>query len=212
MTDIDLLSEVQAAVLEPRDGGQTWPSARWTKTEVVALLTQRQDRFLKETLLLASINILPVLSGATSVDLPDDWMITYHAAWRSADGAFQPLHPADATTADLGEPTWLSAPGTPVVWSDGDTPVPTLRLMPTPDADGQVWLIYAARGEAPAGDPLSPTLLTTPDDFCVFLRYGVLADLFGKQGRMFDPLRAAACEAKYREGIDLAQRQVQGWL
>ena len=42
LTDQQVLSEIQAHLIEPEDNGVTWPSGLWTSTEVLDLLIARQ--------------------------------------------------------------------------------------------------------------------------------------------------------------------------
>ena len=49
-----------------------------------------------------------------------------------------------------------------------------------------------------------------PDDWVPYLKYGVYADMLGKQGRGQDLLRAKYCDQRYQEGIALAQALLNG--
>lgn len=209
MLDTALLSDVQRLVVEPVDGGLTFPSGLWTAAEVLGYLTQRQNQFLKESLSIIGTNILPVLANQSVVNLPEDWMATAHVAWQAADGTWHPVYPGDSTQADYGSPGWAATITTvPLTWTDAETPTASLRLMPPPSQPGTLVILYAAIADPPTG---GGTLLTVPDDFCVFVRYGVLADMFNKQGRAYDPARAQACEARFREGVDLVVGILKGW-
>lgn len=210
MLDTELLSEVQLTVIEPADGGLTFPSGLWEPAEVLNYLNQRQNQFIKESQIIVGTNILAVAPGQLKVDLPEDWMTTIAVTFRRlATGIYYPMYPADAFVADYASPLWPTATtAIPLCWTDGETEMASLRLIPGSTEAGQLYLVYVGLAEECLG---TGQLLDTPDDFCVFLRYGVLADMFAKQGRGYDPLRAEACEARFREGIDLAKGVVTGW-
>jgi hypothetical protein len=52
---------------------------------------------------------------------------------------------------------------------------------------------------------LEDTLDGVPDSFCHYLAYGVLAQIFGDEAETRDVQRALYCQARYREGLALAQ-------
>ena len=47
--------------------------------------------------------------------------------------------------------------------------------------------------------------LLVPETFMPFIKYGILADMLGKQGEANDPQRAQYCEQRFRDGIELAK-------
>ena len=54
------------------------------------------------------------------------------------------------------------------------------------------------------------TALNLPDDFTPFIKYGTLADLFGKTGETYDPARASICEQLFQLGVDTAKSWISG--
>ena len=67
------------------------------------------------------------------------------------------------------------------------TPYPTTLSAPTTSIDGGT--------------------VELPDDFTPFLKYGILADMFGKTGEAHDPAREQLCNQLYELGIELARMQ-----
>ena len=53
--------------------------------------------------------------------------------------------------------------------------------------------------------------LLVADAWAPYLKYGVLADMFSKDGRGQDLLRARYCEQRFAEGIALASVLVDGF-
>ena len=62
MTDQELLEEVQYTLIEPPDGGQSWPSQLWTRNESLEYLNERQDRFIRETHMIIVITNIDVVA------------------------------------------------------------------------------------------------------------------------------------------------------
>ncbi len=54
------------------------------------------------------------------------------------------------------------------------------------------------------------TTFSIPDDLTPFVKYGALADLFGKSGETYDPFREQICQQLYELGIDVARAWVSG--
>lgn len=54
-------------------------------------------------------------------------------------------------------------------------------------------------------DPTNPTALQIPDDWYWAVKYGAEADLLKSDGQARDPKRAAYCESRYQQGVQLAK-------
>lgn len=205
-TDQALLTEIQDALLEPPDGGATWPSGLWTQAEVLAAMNERQNRFLKSALLLVGLADLPPTppfpAGQHRIDLPEDWLATLSVVWEGADGTLKEIPRGDTFEMDHGLQTWENERGTPALYTDEETPNLLLCLAPAPNVSGIVHLTYV-----PQGAPLDGTgeSLTVPGEFAhAASKYGPLADLLGKDGRGRNPQKAAYCETRYQLGLDCA--------
>lgn len=201
MTDQELLTEIQHALLEPPDGGATWPSGLWTQAEVLSAANMAQDLLLKRTQLLIGQVTLPVTAGVARVALPDDWLATWQVVWRGSDGTVRELIRSDQFQADHAQPAWPSTLDTPEVYFDHDQALLQIQLAPIPDIDGDLDVFYV-----PAGVTLDATgeNLTVPDELAPSLKFGLLADLLGKDGRGKSPERAAYAQGRFDLGIDVA--------
>lgn len=83
MTDQQLFTLLQYALVEPPDGGASWPSGLWTRDEVIAALNTRMQQYLRDTQAIATRVEIPVLAGTNPVTLPTDWIATLAANWRT---------------------------------------------------------------------------------------------------------------------------------
>jgi hypothetical protein len=193
--DQDLLTEIQLALLEPADGGQSWPSEVWTHDEVLGNLNSRIWKLLRDThAIVTRVEIAVPAAGLGVVALPAAWIATVSGVWRTAGGLRSPLGPADSYETDLALPTWGTTPGTPLVMHDLDRPTLTLQLAPIPDADGTLELLYVARPTALTG---AGATIGLPDELLSGVKYGTLGMLLRKAGRLADPERAAYCEDRF---------------
>lgn len=208
MTDQDLLTDLQLAVLEPPDGGLSWPSEAWSRDEVLNGLNSAIWSLLRDTHLVITRVEIPVLANATSVALPTDWMATAEAVWRSAANVRTPLGPVDAFEGDCALPSWETTAGTPIGFVDLDQSTLTARLIPTPGANGTVELLYVARPASVAG---AGTTLPIPDDYLSGVKYGALGQMLRKVGRLTDPERASYCEGRYDLTVTVAEIILGGW-
>ena len=209
MIDQDVMTEVQYALQEPPDGGQSWPSEVWTRDEVLDALNSSERAFIRETFQRVTRAELTVLALAPSVALPADWMASLHLVWRdSASGVRTPLGPGDAFGADLALPTWQVTQGTPLVYLDLDQATLTFRLAPVNLLNGVVELLYVSRPTEINGNGRS---FTVSDDYMDAVKYGGLGWLLRKVGRLQDPERAAYCEQRFGITKTLAEIILGGW-
>lgn len=208
MLDQALLTELQYALLEPPDGGQSFPSEIWTRDEVLGAVNGGERSLLRQTHLLVRKTELAVLAGAIYVTLPDDWLATAHLVWRAADGTHYPLGPSDSFEIDHGLPTWETTPGRPQVYLDSDTETLRLRLGPTPAVGGTAILYYVARPTEVNGNGRS---VTVPDDYLSGVKYDALATLLSKAGRLQDPARAEYCRQRVEVAVVAAEIILGGW-
>lgn len=192
MIDQALLTELQYALLEPPDGGLTWPSLIWTRDEVLDAVNAGVRDLVRSTHLVVTRTELPTLAGTTTIPLPADWLATGSLVWRQGTTRV-PLGPADSFEADLAVPGWEPTPGLPLAYADLDRTTLTLRLVPTPAANGTLELVYIARPADVSGDG-DPFPIA--DEFLSGVKYAALATLLRKVGRLLDPERAVYCERR----------------
>ncbi len=205
--DQALITDLCYALMESQAAGnpRTWQGTdMFTMADLLGALNRRRDQFLSDTG--AVLTRLVTVVGAPAdglVTLADNVIDVRRVAWvDAATGAVTPLYRMDELQADYGLSGWSVNANTPAFYSTIVTPPLTLQLIPVPSAPGSVDVLSVN-----AGATLDATgvLLGIPDDFAPTLKWGVLADLLGRDGQARDPDRAAYCEARYQQGAELAR-------
>lgn len=209
MIDQALLTDLQYTLVEPPDGGASFPSGLWTREEVLASLNHRQDRLLKESLLLVSVAAPIVLGlGVKRVALPADWLRTVVVVWRSLDGRVRELVRVDSFEADHADSTWDTSSGSPLFYMEYDAATLEIQVGPAPDIDGTLDLLYIKQATELTGNGVS---LTVPDELAHAVKYGSLSDLLGKDGRGQDLARSAYAQQRFQLGVEAARIILNGW-
>lgn len=209
-TDQQLLSQVQAVVIEPPDGGASYPSGLWTVAEVLDSLNDRQNLLLKLTGLRRTRATLTTVPNNPRQTLPSDWIVTIRAAWERPDGTITALPRGDMLEVDLARRDWAYTPTPlPFIWTDGELPTRQINFAPAASDAGLLRLLYVACGTVLAG---TGTVLSVPDECVPTVKYGVLADMLLKPGRSFDPARAAYCEARFAHGVQAVVTLLRSFL
>lgn len=211
MTDQQLLNELQYAGLERPNNGASWPSGLWTVAELTSYLNQRQRKFLSDTgCVCTRASIAVALPNVSRQALPGDWIQTRRATWLDNAGAYAPLLHSELWYLDYGMASWetISSP-TPLVFMEDVTPTLEMQLAPAPNNSGSVELLYVAIGTALSN---SGVAFTVPDDFVWIIKWGILADMFGKIGRAHDPVRAQYAESRYAIGVAVVNNLLYGTM
>lgn len=209
MRDQDLLTEMQFALLEPPDGGQTWPSEVWSRQEVLDNVNSAIRSWLRDTHAIVKRVELPQLAvNLGLVTLPTDWLATATCVWRDLAGVRTPLGPVDRYEGDLALPSWETTTGTPLGYDEFEDATLTLQLIPHPATDGVLELTYVARAAAVLGEGAT---LPLPEEFCSGVKYCALGMLLRTVGRLVDPTRATYCEQRYNLTVILTKILLGGW-
>lgn len=205
-TDQQVLNEIQYTVIEPPDSGATWPSGMWTAAETVRYLNQRQDRFIFETHPYVTAANIAVTAGDNLYDLPAGFVKTVRVIWTPTSGTAVELTRGDDWEADHGIPTWTTVEDVPKIYII--EPTLEIKLAPIPDSNGTLRIYYIKTGTTFTGGGISATL---QDEMIPSLKYGALADMFGKVGRAHDPIRAKYCADRFQLGIDVTNILLKGF-
>lgn len=210
MLDRDLLSELQYVLIEPPDGGDTWPSGIWTRDEALDAVNAGVRALARDTHFRVSRIELPIVAGTLTVALPSDWLATAYLVWRSVTGTRSPLGPVDGFEGDLALPGWEAHPGLPLGYADLDATTLTLRLVPTPAESGIIELLYIS--VPPTALAVAPgTELPVPEEFISGVKYSALATLLRKVGRLLDQERADYCDRRAQLTETAAAIILGGW-
>lgn len=209
VTDQAALSDVQFRVLETANSGASLDTDLWTIAEIIGYMNDRQRRFIAATKLAVSIATQATVIGTAtystnnfggagaSLDLVD----IYRLAWLDAASASNELQPSDSWIFDNAVTAWPTATGTPSAYALVTEPTVTLRVMLAPAAAGSLHCIYTYLGTALSNNG---TTFVVSDEFVPFIVWGTLADMLAKEGQAHNPSRAAYCESRFNEGIELA--------
>lgn len=200
----EVLDEIQYHLLEVPDFGGSFGSGLWTITEVVNYINLRTYRFLLESGLLQRRTTLAAIAGTPEVDLPTDLIDIKRVAWITQAGAIGELPREDLEQVDAWIPDWetTGASAAPSVYAQAPEPSLQIRLVPVTTQDGTVDLTYVARPPAMTNNC---DIFPLPDEWVPYVKYGVLADMWSKEGEANDPERAAYAEQRYGEGVALAR-------
>lgn len=210
VTDQDIMGALQLSMLEPDDGGQTWPSGLWSMQEIVDNINNRQRAMLSATGLTAAVAYSGVVSNEDRFDLPDNLIDIRRVAWAIETDplAYIELPVATGWEQDHSDPSWptRTAPA-PEVYMEDHLPTLTIAVSPRPTDTGEMELIFTALGAAVDG---TGRFLSVPDDYSPYIAWGCRADMLSSEFETNDPVRAAHCESRFEEGIELARILVSG--
>jgi hypothetical protein len=206
VTDRDVISDMLDCLMEPPITDWTvYPGTEmFTLDDLSGALTRRRDQFLAETGVVLTRADIPI-APAGRIDLPDTVVDVRRLVWRSVAGVNSHLWREDEwalTTATRG--LWSVNPGTPAAYSVMASQPVQIQLAPVPSDAGTLDLISVSTG-ATLDPATSATVLGIPDDLCWVVKWGALADLLGRDGPAADPMRAAFCESRYQQGVQMAR-------
>jgi hypothetical protein len=209
ITDQELLGEIQEHLIEPNDGGASWPSSMWAVSEVLSYLNNRQNQFLKDTGILLSRAALLTTPNVLRQPLPTDCMFTQRVVWQSSNGVWNEIPRSDTFEADQAINSWpYNMLPRPQLYSEMEIPTLQIQVMPAPFDAGVLWTLYVALGTTLTGLGVN---LTVPDEFAPAIKWGVVSDMLQKVGRALDRGRGAFAESRYQEGVEAARIILLGW-
>lgn len=187
----EILTEVQLLLLEPPDGGATFPSLMWEPAEVLRYAGDyAQDLQTAVGVHVSRVSwplAPPASPGVLRQALPQDWLATVACAWLSqTTGRWTPLERAEVWELDAIIPSWRSSSAAkPRFFTEADGELATLQLVPAPFDSGVLEVLYVA---SPT-DPFSSLPLS--GDLAPGFVWGTIYRMLGKAGRGNDPARAA---------------------
>lgn len=199
--------------METPNNGASYASGLYTVAEVVGRFNFRANLFNKLTGAYTATGSQVATSGTKSQDVSTaaaDLIDILAVFWSSDAGvSYEDLSVGSSFEADAYLSNQASA-ATPILWALDTSKVLGITLIPAPlfsGSDGKLQLLYLPKlGTFPATP--DGTSLSLPDDFTPFIKYGALADLFGKSGETYDPVRASICESLFQLGVEVTI----GWL
>jgi hypothetical protein len=207
VTDQTILSEIQRLTIENAgDGGATWPSGMWTQAEVLGYLNQRQNRLLWETGIRWTRAETAITINQSNQAAPADWVSTIFIAHKTSGGLYKELPLVDAQELDFVLSTWPGLTGaTPRGYYEVDGDTLTTYVVPIPtDAGSALERYYVALGTTLTAAGIN---FSVPDEFVPTVKYGTLAEMFGKMGTTQNLVLVEMCEARWNEGVEIGKLQ-----
>lgn len=207
ITNWDVITDLQYALLEPPAPGGTWTGTdQFTLAQLTDALQRRRDMFLQQTgaILTNTVTNYPAPAASGRLDLDEAVLTTRRAAWRvTATQLLQPLVRTDEWAGTHFAPAWPQSTAAPMAYSTSVVPPITLQLIPPAQADGTLDLVSVNKGADV--DSLINASLGIPDDWVWVVKFGTLADLLQQDGLALDPTRAQYCTQRWEQGIEMAK-------
>lgn len=206
--DRDVINSIEYSLLEPAtdfSSSSTWTgSEQFTIDDLTRAIERRRNQFL--TIVMSHITRSQVAYGSPTgngrVVLSDSIIDIHRVAWLNADGSYIPLHKEDEYNASTLMSGYETTPDTPFAYSTILQSPKRIQIIPPSNDIGTVDLLTINN---PTNlDESTGVLLNIPDDFVWIIKWGALADLLGKEGQAYDPIRSKYCESRYEQGLQLA--------
>jgi hypothetical protein len=137
------------------------------------------------------------------IALPDNVIDVRRVVWIPSSASFSAavLRPADIMSKQFFDQGYTVAAGVPRTFLRSSEPPISFDVDRTPPVAGNYECLVVTAG-APLGTG-TVTLLGVPDDWAWVVKWGALAQLFGREGHAKDPTRAEYCLYRYNQGLGL---------
>lgn len=124
---------------------------------------------------------------------------------------FTDLYETTQTDLDLDNFGWSANTGVPKRWFRDQVDTAQFGVDPSPTAGGSLRLYYSKRGlTGDVGNFNLASTLLIPDVMSHYIKYGILAKCWSKDGETRDPMRAEYCKKRFEFGVMLVQRFMEG--
>ena len=207
ITDLTLIAEQQYHLLEsqpviagvvqadPVDPTLWRGTDQFNLLDLQRALIRRRNQFLYETAVtLRHSTVTGAISSEGRMDLPETTADVRRVSWVSNAGVHTNLWRQDEWGTTSQQPLWnISPTDPPYGFSLSLTPQIRVQILPPPSLGGSLDMLSVQNGA------------TLPDDWQWAAKWGALADLLGHEGLARDPSRAAYCEQRWQQAIELAK-------
>ena len=206
LTGTDLATMIEYHLLEPPVGAGTWTGSTQFNLQMLEdAITRRRN----ETLGTTGCRVSRLVVQATSqrIHLPSTTIDLRRVAYIPADGSgISVLWQDDAWAQQaFSFNSAIQPAGAPSVFTVSTEPFLTFTV-DTPPLPGQFELLVVDAGFLSTANDTLASSLQIPDDWSWVIKWGALADLFGREGNAKDDLRREYCESRYRAGLKLLER------
>lgn len=206
VTDQDIIQAVQFHLLE-----STTSQTVWTGTEMFSIndinnsIQNRLNQFLSDTGCVVNRSFIAVNSPPNGRQVLDQGVIDVrYASWLGAppEEYYNTLWREDERLLTTASQVWDVDADTPDAYSVMAPPPLQIQLSPIPLSSGELELLTV---NSTTLNPPTETVLGIPDNLTPAIKWGVLADLLGKDGIARDAVRADHCERQYGLYVELAR-------
>lgn len=200
--------EIQYHLCEPASGiSGVGMTIQFSIGSIIAAVVRARNQFTLDTQFPLTVHQnFPVADpGDGRFYLPEITQILARAYW-FAQGYWTVLQKSDAFAEDSYAPDWTVNPThRPSAYSIAESRPTELSLFPTTFDSG--YMEYLSIDSTPLSPLDSTTTLAIPDDYAPAIKYLAMSDLFSLDGETYDPYRAAYCQKRYDNYIQVAQTQ-----
>lgn len=202
----NMVTDIQYALLEAPNGvSGTGMSGQVSVTSILQAIFRARNRFVldaKVPLTLYSGGP-PVAPPQGLVSIPQNAVYVHRAGWQdSLTGTWTNLWRQDAWAIDKNNQQWTIEPSAPLMYSEAELAPLMLQLSPPPGNAGTLELILVESQMYSTTDSnLSTETFNVPDEWAHAIKYAALANLFGPDSQLKDPLREQYCELRYSQAV-----------
>jgi hypothetical protein len=200
-------------LLEPSTSGVWTGTSQFTISDLSQALQRRRDEIIQYSNCNQSVmQGIALTPNTTRTFLPDKVIdverVRYIPSLIPPDLQAPPpttLYRDDTVAQEFYEaPLYQQNPGTPQTFSLSSEPPLSWQVDIPPAQPGTYEAVVLQSGAA--FNPPASTLLGIPDDFAWVLEWGALADLLGRESEATDRERAAYCQKRYQDGLQLMMK------
>ena len=201
-----MCTEIQYMLNEAASGvAGTGMSGQISVTSILQAIFRARNRFVLDSKI--PLTIVPGTpigappGGLTAI--PQNAMYVHRAAWLdSISQTWTNLWRQDAWILDHSNLQWTTQPGQPRVYSEAELAPLMLQLSPAPINSGTLELLLIESQAYSVTDVgLASETFFLPDEWVHGVKYGALADLFGPDSQLKDPLREQYCDLRYKQAV-----------
>lgn len=207
ITDLQLLSEIQAHLLEPVSNPWTG-SLQFSISDIASALNATIDDFLLTSGIYATRSLpLGAPTPVGRIALSNTVIDIRRASWKdSSTNKTYALRRTDEYASQSYRPQWPQTPSLPFSYSVAQTPPVQIQLIPAPSNAGSLDICTVDSTSSPISlNPSSPQILNIPDDFCWGVKWGALTYLLSEDGPARDPERAKYSDQLYQLSRSVAK-------
>ena len=209
VTDAALILQLEYMLLEngDADADGTLLSTMFTTTDFANALDRAQKQFFKDTGIVQTSSTVGVIAGQTRYNLPARTIQLKRVTFTDFDGDIKVLSRSDGFALDRGASNWTVDSSEPYAFISSHHGTLKFEIAPVPNDVGTLGPLTV---QLPTDLDGSGVPLEVPDDFAPYILYGALSSLLGDEGEANDPQRAAYCDQRYQEGVELVRLMLGG--